>query len=229
MPTNRYFRNAKVTLFITSAVLSLVAIAATNANSSSISIVPQPNPQRINLPDDSSQAIGQIPITHAAPVSQTILAQSGLNNIAVELETQNRTFSTLATALKVTGLNQTLAEGGPFTIFAPTDEAFAVLERNQPGTLESLFEPENRDQLTRILLYHVVRGTADTFDMRPGTQWTLETLAGDIARVQVDRNFEITVESARPAIGDPAKVILVDIPATNGVIHGIDSVLIPPN
>ena len=226
MPTNRYFRNAKVTLFITSAVLSLVAIAATNANSSSISIVPQLNPQRINLPDDSSQAIGQIPITQDAPV---ILAQSGLNNIAVELETQNRTFSTLATALKVTGLNQTLAEGGPFTIFAPTDEAFAILERNQPGTLESLFQPENRDQLTRILLYHVVRGTADTFEMRPGTQWTLETLAGDIARVPVDRNFEITVESARPAIGDPAKVILVDIPATNGVIHGIDSVLIPPN
>lgn len=158
---------------------------------------------------------------------ELLRAQAGLNNITVELETQT-TFSTLAAVLKATGLNQTLAEGGPFTIFAPTDQAFAILEQNQPGILASLLQPENRDKLTRILLYHVVEGKADSFALG-SSRWRVESLAGPPVIVEVNPNFEITVSSTRPAVGDPAKVILQDIPVGNGVIHGIDSVLIPPN
>lgn len=229
MSTNRYFPNVKVTIPIASAVLSLLAIAAAGANDLSAFPIPGSNDRSTNLLENASNATDRSPATPGVTVSQTLLAQSNLNNIPVELETQNRTFSTLATALQVTGLNNTLARGGPFTIFAPTDEAFAILERNQPGTLESLFQPENRALLTRVLLYHVVSGKADTFSMSPGTRWTVETLAEENVVVQVNRSFDVFVSGTSGAIGAPARVILVDIPASNGVIHGIDSVLIPPN
>lgn len=144
-----------------------------------------------------------------------LVAQNIRNTIAVELETQNDGFSTLSAALKATGLNRDLSGRGPFTIFAPTDEAFAALP---PGTVQSLLRPENRHKLVKILTYHVVPGEVSSFDARSGQP---RTLSGDPVRLQVSRGgADIRVNSAQ--------VIVADIPARNGVIHAIDQVLIPP-
>jgi len=140
----------------------------------------------------------------------------GLNTIAIELETLTSSYSTLATALRTAGLNTALAGPGPFTVFAPSNVAFGQLP---PGTVETLLQPANRAQLTRILTYHVVPGRITSFDLRPGQSTTLTTLAGLPLRVQVGADGSIRVNGAN--------VNLADIPVSNGVIHGIDGVLLP--
>mgnify|MGYP001549261828 FL=1 len=122
-------------------------------------------------------------------------------------------FNTLAAALEAAGLIGTLKSDGPFTVFAPTDAAFAKLPA---GTVESLLKPENKDQLIAILTYHVVPGNvmaADVVELSSAT-----TVNGsDVA---------ITVDSGSVRI-DNATVIKTDIGASNGVIHVIDTVILP--
>lgn len=122
-------------------------------------------------------------------------------------------FTTLATVLKVTGLLDQLKEGGPFTIFAPTDEAFANLPS---GMLEMLMKPENREQLTNLLKYHVIPGEVTSEELSSGEVQTVEG-----SSVNVD------VESDGVMVGD-ANVIDADIPANNGVVHVIDKVMVLP-
>jgi transforming growth factor-beta-induced protein len=122
-------------------------------------------------------------------------------------------FNTLAAALKAAGLVETLKGKGPFTVFAPTDEAFAKLPK---GTVESLLKPENKDKLIAILTYHVVAGKA---------------LAKDVAGME----FAPTVNGQRVDLKakdgkvfvDSAQVVMADVAASNGVIHAIDTVLMP--
>lgn len=122
-------------------------------------------------------------------------------------------FNTLVTAVKAAGLVETLQGEGPFTVFAPTDEAFAKLPA---GTVESLLKPENRDQLVSILTYHVVPG---------------RVMADQVTKITEAK----TVNGASMAIGvvdgnvrvDNATVIKTDIAASNGVIHVIDTVVMP--
>lgn len=126
-------------------------------------------------------------------------------------------FSTLLTAVQAADLGDTLAGEGPFTVFAPTDEAFAALPE---GTLESLLEPMNEDQLAGILTYHVVGAEVMAADVRPGA---VETVNGASFTVSVeDGNVLIT-----DAAGGTARVVTTDVPASNGVIHVIDAVLLP--
>ncbi|ERT04639.1 beta-Ig-H3/Fasciclin domain protein [Lyngbya aestuarii BL J] len=122
-------------------------------------------------------------------------------------------FTTLATVLKVTGLLDQLKEGGPFTIFAPTDEAFANLPS---GMLEMLMKPENREQLTNLLKYHVIPGEVTSEELPSGEVQTVEG-----SSVNVD------VESDGVMVED-ANVIDADIPANNGVVHVIDKVMVLP-
>lgn len=117
-------------------------------------------------------------------------------------------FSTLVAAVKAAGLVDTLNGDGPFTVFAPTNEAFAALPA---GTVESLLEPENRDQLVAILTYHVVPGRIEASDLLGATQ--AETVNGQAVPVGL-------------RVGN-ANVIATDIEASNGIIHVIDAVLIP--
>ncbi len=140
----------------------------------------------------------------------------GLNTVTVELETLVGGFSTIAAALQVSELNTALAGSGPFTVFAPSDVAFANLPA---GTVESLLEPANRHLLTRILTYHVVPGRITSFDLSPGQSVEVQTLAGIPLQVEVDGAGGIKVNGANVVAGD--------IPASNGVIHGIDGVLLP--
>ncbi len=131
----------------------------------------------------------------------------------VDIAASNDNFSTLVAAVTAAGLVDTLKGDGPFTVFAPTNEAFAALPA---GTVESLLLPENKDQLTAILTYHVVPG-AVTSDQLAGQRLSVATVNG--ANVHIDGTNGVTVEEAN--------VTTADIIASNGVIHVIDSVLLP--
>lgn len=122
-------------------------------------------------------------------------------------------FETLAAALGAADLIDTLKGDGPFTVFAPTDEAFAKLPE---GTVESLLKPENRDQLVAILTYHVVPGKVMAADVVKLD--TAKTVNGQSVTIQVvDGGVQV----------DNANVIATDVKATNGVIHVIDTVILP--
>lgn len=130
----------------------------------------------------------------------------------VETAMGNEDFSTLVAAVKAAGLAETLSGEGPFTIFAPTNAAF---EKLPEGTVASLLKPENKDKLVAILTYHVVPGKVMAADVKTMMAPTVE---GTEASVKVTEDGVMV---------DKAKVVATDIVATNGVIHVIDSVLIP--
>ena len=123
-------------------------------------------------------------------------------------------FTTLAAALDAAGLIETLKGEGPFTVFAPTDDAFAALPE---GTVDTLLMPENKDQLTSVLTYHVVAGKVMAADVVELTE--AETVQGSPVQVKV--------EDGKVFINE-AEVIITDIETSNGVIHVIDSVILPP-
>ena len=123
-------------------------------------------------------------------------------------------FKILATALKATGLIDALTGEGPFTVFAPTDVAFAKLPA---GTVESLLKPENKEKLKSILLYHVVSGNVTAEQVMKLNGRTVKTLGGGSVKVSTMDGVMV----------DDARVIKTDIRASNGVIHVIDTVLIP--
>ncbi|MGF1611221.1 MAG: fasciclin domain-containing protein [Kiloniellales bacterium] len=123
-------------------------------------------------------------------------------------------FETLAAALNAAGLVETLKGPGPFTVFAPTDEAFAKLPA---GTVDNLLKPENKDQLVAILTYHVVPGEVMAADVVKLKQ--AKTVNGEMLGVRV---------KADSVMINDAKVTMPDIDASNGVIHVIDSVILPP-
>jgi len=122
-------------------------------------------------------------------------------------------FNTLAAALEAAGLVETLKGEGPFTVFAPTDAAFAKLPA---GTVETLLKPENKDQLIAILTYHVLPGKVMSADIA-GQKLDVETVQG--STISVDATDGVKV--------DDASVTTADIKASNGVIHVIDSVVMP--
>lgn len=122
-------------------------------------------------------------------------------------------FTTLATVLKATGLLDQLKEGGPFTIFAPTDEAFAALPE---GMLEMLLQPENIEQLRNLLKYHVIPGEVTSEELSSGEVQTVE-----------GSSMNVDAESDGVMVED-ANLIDTDIPANNGVVHVIDKVMVLP-
>ena len=121
-------------------------------------------------------------------------------------------FTTLVAAVQAAGLVDTLKGEGPFTVFAPTDEAFAALPE---GTVESLLLPENKDQLVAILTYHVIAGKVMSTDL------TNEMMAPTV------QGSDITIMTEGGVTVNGANVVTADIEASNGVIHVIDSVLLP--
>jgi uncharacterized surface protein with fasciclin (FAS1) repeats len=122
-------------------------------------------------------------------------------------------FNTLVAAVKVAGLMDALKGSGPFTVFAPSDEAFAKLP---PGTLENLLKPENKDKLRKVLTYHVVAGRVTAKDVVKLD--SAKTLEGGSLTIHAD-DQGVVVNNAR--------VTTTDIAASNGVIHVIDTVLLP--
>ena len=152
----------------------------------------------------------------AAVLALPVLLAAGAANAAdiVDTAISAGSFNTLVAAVEAAGLVETLKGEGPFTVFAPTDEAFAKLP---DGTVESLLEPENRDQLVAILTYHVVPGSIMSSDIT-GQQVEVETVQGQ--PVSVDA-------SAGGVSVNEATVVAADVEADNGVIHVIDTVIMP--
>ncbi|MES2550193.1 MAG: fasciclin domain-containing protein [Pseudomonadota bacterium] len=131
----------------------------------------------------------------------------------VDTAVANGSFNTLAAALTAAGLVETLKGEGPFTVFAPTDAAFAALPA---GTVEDLLKPENKDKLTAILTYHVVAGKVMSTDLTEGMK------AATVNGAEVT----ITLEGGAKVNG--AVISAADVAASNGVIHVIDAVILPP-
>jgi uncharacterized surface protein with fasciclin (FAS1) repeats len=131
----------------------------------------------------------------------------------VDTAVSARSFSTLVAALKAAGLVDVLKGPGPFTVFAPTDDAFKKLPE---GTVESLLKPENKDKLRAILTYHVVSG--DVTAAQAMKLSSAKTLNGE--------NLRIRTEGGNVMIND-SQVVKADIAASNGVIHVIDTVMLP--
>ncbi|MDZ4791858.1 MAG: fasciclin domain-containing protein [Hyphomicrobiales bacterium] len=122
-------------------------------------------------------------------------------------------FTTLVAAVQAAGLVETLKGAGPFTVFAPTDDAFKKLPE---GTVEMLLKPENKDKLVSILTYHALSGKVMSAD-----------IAGKSMMVKSVQGSEISVDATNGVKVDGANVVTADIIATNGVIHVIDAVIMP--
>jgi uncharacterized surface protein with fasciclin (FAS1) repeats len=159
--------------------------------------------------DTSPSTMASSAPTTTAPAKQTV----------VDVAASNPQFSTLVSAVKAAGVADTLSGAGPFTVFAPTNAAFAKLPA---GTVASLLKAENKDKLAGILTYHVVSGKVMAADVKPGA---VKTVNG--------ASFTIAIEGKNVVItdgqGNKSKVVQTDIPASNGVIHVIDTVLLPPS
>lgn len=140
-------------------------------------------------------------------------AAGGSEKDIVDTAVAAGSFNTLVAALKAAGLVDTLKGEGPFTVFAPTDEAFAKLPA---GTVEELLKPENKAKLTAILTYHVVPGSVTA--SKVVTLKDAKTVNGATLKIKVDGGTVMV---------DNATVVATDIMATNGVIHVIDSVILP--
>ena len=162
----------------------------------------------------SKTSTSTTPTTMPASVETTMPAAKTIVDIAAS----NPDFSTLVTAVKAAGLADTLSGSGPYTVFAPTNAAFAKVPA---ATLASLLKPANKQQLAAILTYHVVPGTAMAKDVTPGT---VKTVNGANVTVAVDNGNVVLTDGQ----GNKAKVVKTDIVASNGVIHVIDAVLLPP-
>ncbi|MEL7273598.1 MAG: fasciclin domain-containing protein [Pseudomonadota bacterium] len=130
----------------------------------------------------------------------------------VDTAAGNESFSTLVAAVKAAGLVETLKGDGPFTVFAPTNDAFAALPA---GTVENLLKPENKDQLVAVLTYHVVPGKVMSTDLTDDAQ--VATVQGGNVTIDLDNG---------PMVND-AKVVTADIETDNGVIHVINKVILP--
>ncbi|WP_431357112.1 fasciclin domain-containing protein [Marinomonas primoryensis] len=137
----------------------------------------------------------------------------GMKKDIVDVAVENGSFTTLVAAVKAAGLVDTLKSEGPFTVFAPTDDAFAKLPK---GTVEMLLKPENKDQLVAVLTYHVVSGSVMAADV----------VKIDSAKTVQGQSVMVSVVDGNVMI-DNAMVIIPDVKASNGVIHVIDTVLLP--
>lgn len=187
-------------------VLGLVLIAGVgifafqnmNANSSSSSQVME-------------EEAGQPTASQESESTETASTDENMSKTIVDIASENGNFKTLTTALTEAGLVETLSGDGPFTVFAPTDEAFAKLPA---GTVESLLK--DKEKLTSILTYHVVPGKVMAADVVKLTSAT--TVQG--------QDVTVKVEGDSVMIND-AKVVTTDIEASNGVIHVIDTVILP--
>ena len=191
-------RLSNVTLFallIASMVLSACATAATPA--------PTSQPTATKVPP---------PAPTAVPPTQKPMPKD-----IVDTAIADGRFTTLVTAVKAAGLVDTLKGAGPFTVFAPTDDAFAKLPA---GTVEDLLKPENLETLKNILLYHVVAGKVMAADVV-----TLDGKTADTALK--DHPLNISVKDGKVYLNENVEVIITDIETSNGVIHVIDSVLLP--
>ncbi|MDB9373985.1 fasciclin domain-containing protein [Nodularia sphaerocarpa] len=162
------------------------------------------------------------PVTEAPPVTppvaDTQIETTADLNLAelTQAAAKEGQFQTLTRAVEAAGLQDQLATPGPYTVFAPTDAAFDALPA---GTLDNLLKPENKDQLAKLIAYHVVPGQVTSSQLTSGE---VKTVEGSPVKIDVD-------DATRGITVNDAKVTQADIPASNGIVHVIDQVILPPD
>ena len=150
-------------------------------------------------------------LASAAVLAMTATASVAMDKDIVDTAAGNSDFETLVAAVQAAGLVDTLKGEGPFTVFAPTDDAFAALG----STVEELLKPENKDKLTAILTYHVIPGKVMSTDLT------------DDAMVTTVQGSDVTIDLDNGPMVNDANVVTADIETSNGVIHVIDKVILP--
>ncbi|MEM6445068.1 MAG: fasciclin domain-containing protein [Cyanobacteria bacterium J06642_2] len=199
---------SKTSSFVRHTLLAAIGIGMSIALGSSLpSMAGQREAPPSEVPEldtDNSADIAQSP-------DSTSESDTTAENTIVDVAIAAGSFNTLTQALEAADLVETLQSAGPFTVFAPTDEAFEALPE---GTLEDLLLPENKEQLVQILTYHVVPGAVQSGDLVDGDVTTVEGSA-----IAVTTGDRVTINDA--------EVLQPDIDASNGVIHVIDAVLLP--
>ena len=182
--------------------------------------------------------VGAALIAVAATAPMPVLAQMSEKTVTVggapmypskniiQNAVNSKDHTTLVAAVKAAGLVETLEGAGPFTVFAPTNAAFAKLPA---GTVDTLLKPENKATLTKVLTYHVVPGRMTAVNLMKAIkdgegQARLKTVAGETLTLKQDGPGKLTVTDAK---GDVANVTIADVLQSNGVIHVIDTVLLP--
>ena len=164
--------------------------------------------------DDNSAVETTVAAETTAPAAETTAGMTDEPGTIVDVASGNPDFSTLVAAVGAAGLAETLSGEGPFTVFAPTNDAFAALPA---GLVDKLLLPENKDVLTQILTYHVVSGAVMAADVA----------AGEVPSVE-GSPIVVTVDGGTVKLNDSATVVATDVMASNGVIHVIDAVILPP-
>lgn len=177
----------------------------------SVSIPDAPLPT-LTTPSVTSPTLPVKPALPIAPTSEAATPKAASGTI-VDVAASNQSFTTLVKAVKAAGLVETLSGKGPFTVFAPTDAAFAALP---PGTVEALLKPENKEKLKQLLTYHVVPGAVVSTALKPGE---VTTVQGKPVTVML---------MGKKVMVNNANVTTADVKASNGVIHIVDQVILPP-
>lgn len=159
-------------------------------------------------------ATSESPTAPTQPTTTEQPAAAESATTVVGMVSSSNSFKTLAAAIKAADLSETLSGKGPYTLFAPTDQAFAALPA---GTVETLMKPENKDKLVKVLTYHVVSSEAGSGDLKPGKVTSVEGSAIDVKT------------SGKEVLVNDAKILKADVKASNGIIHVIDKVILPPD
>lgn len=211
---NVSIRILRKTLLSAMALSSVVALSAcgqpTTDNTTTPSAAETPNANTSPVADVPSPTI--TPTASASPTGAATSNQN-LGQLAEAASTQG-SFTILTKAVQAAGLTSNLSAQGPYTVFAPTDEAFKALP---PGTVDNLLKPENKTKLVQLLSYHVVPGRITSSELKSGN---VKTVAGT--------NVVVSVSSSGVTV-NKAKVIQADIPASNGIVHVVDKVILPAN
>ena len=192
----RTFRRTTLAAVAAAAALTLAACSSDDGTATEASAA-------------ATTAASAAPMASEAP-TMAASEPAGVGTI-VDVASNTEGFSTLVAAVQAAGLAETLSGEGPFTVFAPTDEAFAALPE---GVLDALLLPENKDTLVKILTYHVV----------PGQVMAADVMDGDVATVE---GQTVALSTADGVTVNGATVVQADVVADNGVIHVIDAVILP--
>ncbi|MBD2433889.1 MULTISPECIES: fasciclin domain-containing protein [Fischerella] len=200
------------------ALFSIVGVGSLFA----LSACGQPNAENTTpsaqTPTENTSPVAEVTPTTTAPATQTPAGTTANKNFAelAQAAASQGSFKILTQATKAAGLEEQLTAQGPYTVFAPTDAAFNALPQ---GTLENLLKPENKQQLVQLLTYHVIPGQVTSSQLTSGDVKTVEGTP-----VTIDVN-----STARTISVNGAKVTQADILASNGVVHVVDKVILPPN
>jgi len=172
------------------------------------------DPNTAEAPLETAPEVGEAPTAPVEPTMPDSAPTAGTETIAA-VAANTTSLSTFNSALEAAGLTEALNEPGPYTVFAPSDEAFASLP---PETLQQLLSPEGQEQLAGLLAYHVVPEELPASQLQSAD---IDTLAGAPLTVQVD-------QGAQSVLVNNALVTQPDLEASNGIIHVVDQIIVPP-